>query len=188
VKNSKADVYLQFEDGTYTGISCKASKDATLTNFSVEKMFDPDVRQVCAHTRATILKRFAGLSDHDIARKFFHGVPNEYWSTLRNYIQTYKTVVKKTLVSGIYARKTPYPMYEFNGSDMVNLSSLCPPKRVIFREFVEHYKNAPRAAKMFYLLKVDDVSYRVEVRWKGHFRGSPQFLTHRIYSKTNGSM
>ena len=188
VKNSKADVYLEFEDGTYAGISCKASKDATLTNFSVEKMFDPVVREVCAHIRTTLLKRFDTLSDDETARNFFHGVPNEYWSTLRTYIRMYESVVTKTLVAGIYAHKTPYAMYEFNGSEMVNLSSLSAPKRVEFREFVEHYQHAPRAAKMFYLLKVDDASYRVEVRWKGHFRGSPQFLTHRIYAKTNGSM
>jgi hypothetical protein len=188
VKNSKADVYLEFEDGTYAGISCKASKDATITNFSVEKMFDPVIRQMCAQIRATVLKRFATLSDDETARNFYHGVPNEYWSTLRKYIGLYGTVVKNTLVAGIYARNTPYQMYEFNGSEMVNLSSLSAPKQVQFREYLEHYKHAPRAAKMFYLLKVDDASYRVEVRWKGHFRGSPQFLTHRIYSNTNGSM
>ena len=188
VKNSKADVYVEFEDGAYAGISCKASKDATLTNFSVEKMFDPQVRQVCAQTRATVLKRFATLSEHDTARNFFHGVPNEYWSMMRRNIRDYRTVITKTLVAGIYARRTPYPMYEFNGEDMVNLSSVSAPSRIEFREYVEHYKNAPRAAKMFYLLKVDDASYRVEVRWKGHFRGSPQFLTHRIYPKTNGSI
>ena len=188
VKNSKADVYVEFEDGTYAGISCKASKDATLTNFSVEKMFDPLVRQVCAQTRTTVLNRFAMLSEHDTARKFFHGVPNEYWSMLRRNIRAYRTVVMKTLVGGIYARRTPYAMYEFNGEEMVSLSSLSTPSRVEFREFLEHYKNAPRAAKLFYFLRVEDASYRVEVRWKGHFRGSPQFLAHRIYTTTNGSI
>jgi hypothetical protein len=71
---------------------------------------------------------------------------------------------------------------------MVSLSSLSTPSRVEFREFLEHYKNAPRAAKLFYFLRVEDASYRVEVRWKGHFRGSPQFLAHRIYTTTNGSI
>jgi hypothetical protein len=151
-------------------------------------MFDAETRQVSAKTRSTLLKRFANLSEHDTARNFFHGVPNEYWSMMRKNISAYRTVIMKTLVAGIYARRTPYPMYEFNGEDMVNLSSVSAPSRIEFREYLEHYKNAPRAAKMFYLLKVDDASYRVEVRWKGHFRGSPQFLTHRIYAKTNGNI
>ena len=182
VKNSKADVYIEFEDGTYAGISCKASKDATLTNFSVEKMFDSHLRQVCAWTRERV------VGAHPIAQNFYPGVPNEYWSMLRANIRTYNASIKKTLVTGIYARRTPYPMYEFNGSEMVNLSSAPAPSAATFREFLEHYKKAPHAAKMFYLLRVDSASYRVEVRWKGHFRGSPQFLTHRIYAKTNGSM
>ena len=195
VKNSKADVYVEFEDGTIIGISCKASKDATLTNFSVENMFDPQVRKFCADIRKKVLKQLgvvtAKKSRHvpeSAPSHFYPGVPNEYWTVLREKIRDYRTVIKKTLVSAIYAHNTPYQMYEFNGEDMVDLSSAPPPSRIEFREFVEHYKHAPDAAKLFYLLQVDSISYRVEVRFKGGFRSSVQFETHRIYPKRKGSI
>jgi hypothetical protein len=38
--------------------------------------------------------------------------------------------------------------------------------------------NQRKCAKMFYKLMVNNDIYRVEIRWKGNFSASPQFLCY----------
>jgi hypothetical protein len=57
--------------------------------------------------------------------------------------------------------------------------------KLSFEEYKPYYffKNKPekerKAAKMFYILVVDDLVYRVEIRFKGNNFCSPQFLLQK---------
>ena len=54
----------------------------------------------------------------------------------------------------------------------------------MFEECNDFYKTVNgdnrKCAKMFYNLVIDNLQYRVEIRWKGNFSASPQFMCYLL--------
>lgn len=186
----KADVYLKLADGTFVGVSVKQSEAATKSNYSVEKMFSKEDGAASQKARRDMLASVGVSTYYDDTKRdevntLFYDRANPYWTLLRAHIETYKNSITKTLVDCLYGAGVPYPLYEFDGSELVRLHSVNPAD-VVFEEHLPFYMcddgvTARKCAKMFYRLTTPRGSYRVEVRWKGDVYGaSPQFQIHSL--------
>lgn len=196
-KYAKADVYVEYDEKEFIGISCKQDKKCTKTNYSVEKIINECVKSsnednhhsvMLPEVRKKVLKD-AGYEKHlkserkSVNELFYPNHKNDYWDELRNQIKTFNNEIKTRLIGYLYPdlNNLCYPLYEFDG---VHLKQLKLDKTTIyFQEHEPYYhtkKNELReAAKLFYQLKVQDQIYRVEVRWKGTIHtASPQFQIH----------
>lgn len=183
-KTNKSDVYLQNSEVDLMGISVKQSKDATKTNYSVEKMLNElgGNGKRCNLLRKTFLKEH-GFPKHDktkrdLVNKLFYDRFNPYYEMLREEIYAKNTEIKKKIVNYLYCCETPIPVWEFNGE---TLKLICiPPTTIItFEEHVPYYTGT--CAKMFYKLTVGEEEYRVELRSKGNWHtASVQFQVHAI--------
>ena len=186
----KADVYLKLANESFVGVSVKQSDAATKSNYSVEKMFSEEDRATCRKARRDMLATVGVHASYEDSRRdevnaLFYDRENPYWTLLRVHIEKYKDRIVKTLVDCLYGEGVPYPLYEFDGSELVRLKTVNIAD-VTFEEHMPFYMYedgvTPRkCAKMFYRLVTENGSYRVEVRWKGDCYGaSPQFQIHSL--------
>ena len=186
----KADVYLKLIDESFVGVSVKQSEAATKSNYSVEKMFSKEDAVACIKARRDMLASIGVSTYYDDSKRdevnaLFYDRDNPYWSLLRTHIEKYKDSIVKTLVDCLYAVGVPYPLYEFDGSELVRLNAV-DLTDVVFEEHIPFYMcddgvTPRKCAKMFYRLVTPRGSYRVEVRWKGDCYGaSPQFQIHSL--------
>lgn len=186
----KADVYLKLANESFVGVSVKQSDAATKSNYSVEKMFSEEDRAACRKARRDMLATVGVHGSYEDSRRdevnaLFYDRENPYWTLLRVHIEKYKDSIVKTLVDCLYGEGVPYPLYEFDGSELVRLKTVNIAD-VTFEEHMPFYMYedgvTPRkCAKMFYRLVTENGSYRVEVRWKGDCYGaSPQFQIHSL--------
>ena len=186
----KADVYLKLIDESFVGVSVKQSEAATKSNYSVEKMFSKEDAVACIKARRDMLASIGVSTYYDDSKRdevnaLFYDRDNQYWSLLRTHIEKYKDSIVKTLVDCLYAVGVPYPLYEFDGSELVRLNAV-DLTDVVFEEHIPFYMcddgvTPRKCAKMFYRLVTPRGSYRVEVRWKGDCYGaSPQFQIHSL--------
>ena len=71
-----------------------------------------------------------------------------------------------------------------NNDDNINNDNDNDNNNIIFTECNEFYKTVSNSlrqcAKMFYKLIINNIIYRVEIRWKGSFTASPQFMCYLI--------
>jgi len=179
----KADVYGCTEDGKYSGFSAKQDTKCTKTNLSVEKLTDQ------TDTLCSVRKKYLESNGHPKYEKhkrenmndLFRDPNNTYFTQLRKAISENKSKIIAKLYSLLYRSTLPYPLYEFDGKSLINMSdiSVCDAS---FEEHEPYYykKNGERrcAAKMFYRLQINLTVFRVEIRWKGNVFYSPQFHTH----------
>ena len=186
----KADVYLKLANESFVGISVKQSDAATKSNYSVEKMFSKEDAAACLKARRDMLasidvSTYYDDSKRDEVNALFYDRENPYWTLLRTHIEKYKDSITKTLVDCLYGAGVPYPLYEFDGSELVRLNAV-DLADVTFEEHMPFYMcddgvTPRKCAKMFYRLVTPRGSYRVEVRWKGDCYGaSPQFQIHSL--------
>ena len=189
-KMVKADVYLKLANESFVGVSVKQTEAATKSNYSVEKMFSKEDAAACQKARRDMLATIGVSTYYDDTKRdevntLFYDRANPYWTLLRTHIETYKDSITKTLVDCLYGAGVPYPLYEFDGSELVRLNSVNPAD-VVFEEHLPFYMcddgvTPRKCAKMFYRLTTPRGSYRVEVRWKGDVYGaSPQFQIHSM--------
>ena len=192
-KCAKADIYVEFSTNEIIGISIKQSKNCTKSNYSVEKI----IKQCCPNSgeeeqlckiRKQLLKD-AGFENHQkeqrkqVNQLFYPKEENIYWNQVKQYISTYNESIKKQLVEYLYPIELPYILYEFDGKELKELK--LNNSEITFHEHEEYYytkkKVLRNAAKLFYQLKVNNQTYRVEIRWKGNIHdASPQFHIHVV--------
>ena len=187
-KEAKSDVYLEMTNETWVGISVKAQKNATKTNYSVEKIL-PNGKELSKIRKEELVK--AGYPKHDPAKRpevnalFYPGVKNPYFELLSESIQENKLLIIKQLLNGLFP-KVPYPIYEFDGEKCINLKTEYAhinPENIELKK-VEYPEK--KAAKLWYNFNLKDgdgdvvkTLYHIEVRWKGYIHNaSPQFQTH----------
>lgn len=186
---AKSDVYIKLNNGKFVGISVKQSRDATKSNYSVQKMLGKENDKLLTNIRKSFLNSngFTGLDKsrrEEMNKLFYNSVyPNPYWSKLRELILENKPMIVEKLVTSLYSSNVDYDMYEFNGSSFVKLNKKLDYSNVLFDEHEPYYfdnKGEKRnAAKLFYRLVIEEKKYRVEIRWKGDiYNSSPQFQIH----------
>jgi phosphoribosylformylglycinamidine (FGAM) synthase-like amidotransferase family enzyme len=105
-----------------------------------------------------------------------------YFNLLKEMIELNKNKIIKDLLKYLYSNEVNYDIYKFNGSQFYKINGINNFDNVIFSECDDFYKdkngNQRKCAKMFYKLMVNNDIYRVEIRWKGNFSASPQFLCY----------
>ena len=187
---NRSDVYIEYVDEKFEGISIKADKNATKMNLSVEKMIKEVVGVDLATDRKEILSK-AGFKDFRKGdrpehNKQFYG-KNTYWDNLNKQIVLNNRYITDQLERYLYPR-CAHKIFEFDGEDMRELTNIVIDKPTILQ--IDQHANMytptnriRRAAKQFYMLKCNDKTYQCEIRWKGNiFTASPQFQIHnRIY-------
>jgi len=185
--DAKSDIYLKFTNGSMTGISVKQNKNATKTNYSVQKMLGKDINTNLSAIKLEYLTnkgfpKFNKNTRSQVNKLFYPNVKNNtYMNLLRNEIDKNSISLAKQLTSHLYCYDVPYDVYEFDG-DELNQLNIKIDSNLIFTEHTPYYftkKGIQRnAAKLFYKLSCNQKNYRVEIRWKGSVYCSPQFHIH----------
>jgi hypothetical protein len=194
-KTIKSDLYIKDFNGDFIGFSIKKDKKCQDTNFSVMSFFDHEAKDrfIMAKTemmKSTGITPFTYVKDdhRDAVNRLLLDRKNVLWEFFRSKIAENPLYIGKRILQFIYGTKLPYPIMKFNGSELLEYSKdNIREESVIFEEHEPFYgkiKNgkARNTAKMFYLLKYDQDTYRVEIRFKGnHGKGtSPQFLAYSL--------
>lgn len=201
VKDAKSDVYFRLNaDPYWSGWSIKQSRIASKTNYSItsfmtkEEVNDLDVIKKYLLQNHNILRitsktpRTEKKKIRNISNKIFHDRYNSFWIQCREFISKNNTNIKKLLIRYLYGLKVHYPMYEFDGEDVFDYKEYKKKlidQDIIFSEHEPFYfkKNGKKrkTAKMFYKLSFNNVSYRVEIRFKNDKHTSnPQLFCHKI--------
>lgn len=203
VKDAKSDVYLRLKEEPYwTGWSIKQSKISPKSNYSIilfmtkEEANDLDVIKKSFLQKHNIL-RITSKTPHtekkkirDLSNKIFHDRYNPFWNKCRECISNNNTYIKKMLIQYLYGLKVHYPMYEFDGEEVVDYKQykkqpIDVDSDIIFSEHEPLYftkkGKVRKTAKMYYKLSFNNVSYRVEIRFKNDKHISyPQLFCHKI--------
>ncbi len=187
-KDAKGDIMIQLDDDKYIGLSVKSGKHATKSNYSIIKYFKDDVVNECQTIRAKYLTENGfpvfNKEDRPEVNKLFHDRFNPLFQKFRE--EVLKEDIGRKLVDSLYGVNLPYDIYEFDGNELVLLTNRnIDYGKVSFLECIEYYlKNNGidrNAAKMFFKLQNGDVTYRVELRWKGVIHTAwPQFHIHSM--------
>lgn len=188
-KGAKADVYVKLLSGEFIGFSVKQSKEATKSNYSVQKMLGTETDNKLTETKHKYLNENGIVDFQESQRKQVNELfypkhtNNPYWYEVRKLITENKKTLSKKIVSYLYCTNVPYCVYEFDGENMYKLNKVVEADSVVFEEYTSYYCDSKgklrRAAKLFYRLEVEGKKYRVEVRWKGDvYNKSPQFHLH----------
>jgi hypothetical protein len=185
-KETKADIYLKLTSGEFIGISVKQSKQATKSNYSVQKMLGVEYNKQLTQIKKTFLKERGFNSFNKTERKQINELfyePNIYTVELQKAIQIENERLKKSLTELLFSTNVPYNMYEFDGVKISKLNKVSDISQVIFDVYSPYYYDSNgekrKAAKLFYRLQIYNKFYRVEIRWKGNiYNASPQFQIH----------
>ena len=183
----KGDVYVELDNGAFIAFSIKQNKKCTKTNWSIEQLIDND------NSLKQIRKQYlinSGYPKHNREKRsevnaLFYG-ENPYFTKLRELIEIKKDIILDEFKNKLYGNvKYPYTIYEFDSYGLINLTSIHI-NDITFEEHMPYYYDTygkrRQCAKLFYKLKINGDSYRVEVRWKGNIHcASPQFQTHPEY-------
>ena len=187
VKETKSDIYIKIKNGSYIGISIKQDNKCCETNYSVYKFFTK-VQQENLKTTFNDILDANGIKDKNSKHNrikintIFYNRDNIYFNLLKEMIELNKNKIIKDLLKYLYSNEVNYDIYKFNGSQFYKINGINNFDNVIFSECDDFYKdkngNQRKCAKMFYKLMVNNDIYRVEIRWKGNFSASPQFLCY----------
>lgn len=197
-KDAKADIYVQLQNDSIFGISCKQSTDATKSNYSVQKMLGPAANVMLTQVKKQFLKdkgydKFDKDSRKEVNELFYpEHAENPYWLLVRQLIEQQKEFVVQQLIQHMECLKVPYSIYEFDGEKIYLLNTSVTSvtsdssnkiNKITFEDHLPYYSDSKgkqrHAAKLFYRLEINTKIYRVEVRWKGNIHNSsPQFQIH----------
>jgi hypothetical protein len=187
-KDAKGDIMIELDDDKFIGLSVKAGNNATKSNYSIIKYFKDDVVKECQTIRAKYLTENGfpvfNKEDRPEVNKLFYDRFNPLFQKFREEVS--KEDIGRQLVDSLYGVNLPYDLYEFNGHELKLLTNRnIDYTKVSFLECPEYYlKNNGinrNAAKMFFKLQTGDITYRVELRWKGVIHTAwPQFQIHSI--------
>ncbi len=188
----KSDIYVKFVDDTLCGISIKQSKDATKTNYSVQKMLGKEEDALLTNIRKKYFNDNGIFSLEKSNRAKMNSLfyrknkENPYWIELKKHIENKKSIIIDKLTNPLFCKNINYDVYEFNGETFKQINKQNENLTFANADFYEHEpyyfdkKGGERnAAKLFYRLVVGDNIYKVEIRWKGDmYNSSPQFQCH----------
>lgn len=188
-KQTKGDIYIEYTNNQYVAISVKQSKECTDTNYSVYTFFNKEDKATLISSFDELLHQNGGCnkksnSDRNNISKILHRRDNLYFNQLKLMIERNKNRIKTELYRDLYCVDLNYDIYKFNSADFFSIKKIIDIDTVIFEEFKEYYKTKKnkerKCAKLFYKLTVGDDIYRVEIRWKGNYSASPQFMCYLI--------
>jgi hypothetical protein len=186
---SKSDLYIKLKNDEFVGLSVKQNKNATKSNYSVQKILGDESDKLLTKIKKDFLnekgfKKF-NKSDREQINKLFYPMNKEnvYMNKLREEIEKNKEIISKFLIDNLYCSNATYDIYEFDGISLNKLVKVFQLSEITFKEHLPYYYNSSgeirNAAKLFYILICNDKKYRVEVRWKGNIHNaSPQFQIH----------
>jgi hypothetical protein len=186
---AKGDIYVKFNNDEIVGISIKQSKQATKSNYSVQKMLGSEENIILTNVKKQYLNE-NGITQFDknqreIVNALFYpqNKNNIYWNSLREMIDNKKYEISKKLAEPLFCSNVKYVMYEYDGIHFVKLNKNLDSSAISFEEHLPYYfdkkGNERKTAKLFYRLIIDQKIYRVEIRWKGNvYDASPQFQIH----------
>lgn len=188
-KEAKADVYVKLVSGEFIGFSVKQSREATKSNYSVQKMFGVETDNKLTEIRHKYLNENGIIcfdkSQRSKVNELFYpkNTNNPYWEEIKKLIKENNKELSSKIVSYLHCTNVPYSMYEFDGNTVYKLNKEVKVDTVVFEEHLPYYYDSKEklrdAAKLFYRLEVEDKKFRVEVRWKGDvYNSSPQFQLH----------
>lgn len=195
-KNEKSDVYFYYRGDTTTkyGFSVKQSKAATLSNYSVNLILNEVTGNKALSNRLQGIKiSHIQMNELIINKKddrakinklFYDHFENPYWSELREVISVHSIDIAKIILDSVFCIKSETIVYEYDGSSLSEFV----PKCVLdcdIQEDIPYYRlksGKPRqTSKMFYNIYIgDEVQYRCEIRHKGSWTASPQFMLFKI--------
>ncbi len=171
-KVTKSDVYVIYTNN-YIGFSVKDSNGATLTNYSIEKIFNElKIEHSLKENRINILKGWFG-DDYKYnkfqraeANKLFYDKNNEYFKNIIKLIETNEQLITKKILSYVFP-KLDYDVYGYNGKKLVNLNDLCEKTMKQSCNIKRETKyETDTSAKLWYSLYLDDIE-----KWKFCIRG-----------------
>ena len=109
-KITKSDVYLIYINN-YIGISVKDSNGATLTNYSIEKIFNElKIKNSLKGNRINILKGWFGDDykytkfQREEANKLFYDKNNEYFKNIIKLIENNEQLITKKILSYVFPK------------------------------------------------------------------------------------
>jgi len=186
-KQTKADLYVEYDNDNVIGWSCKQSINATKSNYSVHKMLSKSESDQLNFYKKEVLNlngfpKFIKSDRANVNKLFYPNTNNKYFEELKKSIQNNNCTIKTILVNSLYCASLPYNLYEFDGDSIAEIN-VDIQKNVNLEEHRDYYYTKEGklrdAAKLFYKLSVGDKTYRVELRWKGCIHNSsPQFMIH----------
>jgi hypothetical protein len=202
-KNEKSDILFTMKNDTHQyGISVKQTKDATLSNFSVNvilKSLGVDTVQLDKIKQVLIAKtqckkvpcEISNKEHRPLIGKILHNKNNDYWDRLRKIMAVPKinNAISNSILQSVLCVNTKTIVYEFDGSELNLFVPSCPKGGLMsgakIVEDLPYYTlksgKPRRAAKLFYRIFVGDkLKYRCEIRHKGSFTASPQFMLFKI--------
>lgn len=186
---AKSDIYLKLNNDKIIGLSIKQNKNATKSNYSVQKMLGIEENITLTNIKKQYLNE-KGFTSFDKTQRaninelfYPQNKENLYFNKLREFISNKNKEISKQLVEPLYCSNIKYDMYEYDGTDVTKLNKVIDPSKIIFEEYLPYYFDKAgkerKAAKLFYRLVVEEKVYRVEIRWKGNvYNASPQFQIH----------
>ena len=169
----KSDIFLIYEGGI-KGISVKASKACTLTNFSFENLCDKDKQTTLKDKRIKMLKDHFGGDNYKYtkehrpeANKLFYDKKNEYFKEIISIIQENNPIFTETLLSFVFP-SLEYDIYGYNGKSLIDLNKLSLKiKETKPKEIKREVKyESDGAAKLWFSLYLDNCE-----KWKFCIRG-----------------
>ena len=195
-KETKADVYVKYNDGKVIGISVKQDPSATKCNYSINILLelDKDQTKLLNDIKKQIFIQ-AGFTkfnktDRPEHSKLFY-TDNLYWREAARLIVT-SDQFKYNLYKYITGVEVPYPLFEFNGKNLYNLNSADVgrvARPIVTLTYDENSRflandNPRSAAKIFFRFSINDNLYWCEIRWKGDmFNAAPQMHVYGVDSQ-----
>lgn len=195
-KETKADVYVKYNDGTVIGISVKQDPSATKCNYSINVLLelDKDQTKLLNDIKKQIFIQ-AGFPEFKKADRPKHSklfyTDNLYWREAARLIVT-SDKFKYNLYKYITGIEVPYPLFEFNGKNFYELNSVSVGRVAIPIVTLTYDENSRvlandksrSAAKIFFRFSINDNLYWCEIRWKGDmFNAAPQIHVYGVDSQ-----
>lgn len=192
-KNEKSDVFFTYNnDITRYGVSVKQSKEATLSNYSVALILDEITgNKQLSKELHNIKIQYIHDNNFDYNEKshraligelFHNHFENPYWNRLRSVIQHYSLPISNNILNSVFCVNSETVVYEYDGSTLSQFENTCHMSGTSnIVEDLPYYtlKNGTqrKAAKLFYNIYIgNELKYRVEIRHKGSWSASPQFM------------
>ena len=141
-KDRKADIFIEFINCEFTGISIKRSKKCQFTNWSIDSIMsnvsDLNDQQILYNIRKEVLNNLCEYEKRKKLtskkkRQFTKHLMKEYDSNMNNYKETlndfilnkYNKLFIETIINGIsQANNLPYNLITFDGEKLFNNSDI----------------------------------------------------------------
>jgi len=197
-KNEKSDIFFYYKGNIQKyGISVKQSKEATLSNYSVNLILDNITKNKNISTELNGIKmsfiKEQGLIFNEklhrakINESFYDHFNNPYWNRMREVIENNSKEIGKNILNSVFCINSKTIVYEYDGNSLYEFTPKCVSVGDIIED-IGYYTlkrkkgDTPRkTAKMFYNLYLgDEKQYRCEIRHKGSWSASPQFMLYKL--------